>query len=87
MSPFHPAPSSLANFSGTIMYNISTTRLFCNVHVLPKRRHGFGVWSIFAFIIRHLLGSCSFENKRMRLLTRAYGECVEVLGKGNHNGP
>ena len=38
----------------------------------------FGVWSIFAFIIKRILGIksiflCSFGNKRMRLLTRVYG--------------
>ena len=36
------------------------------------------VWSIFPFAIKRILGikrisSCSFENKRMRLLTRVYG--------------
>ena len=53
------------------------TRLFYHVHVLPKKRRSFGVWSIFAFIIKRILGNkrifpCSFRNKRMRLLTRAY---------------
>ena len=37
-----------------------------------------GVWSIFPFSIKRILGNkrifpCSFENKRMRLLTRVYG--------------
>ena len=36
------------------------------------------VWSIFPFAIKRILGikrifPCSFENKRMRLLTRVYG--------------
>ena len=36
-----------------------------------------GVWSIFAFIIKRILGvkrifPCSLGNKRMRLLTRVY---------------
>ena len=77
ISTFHPAASSLVNYNGTIS-TISTTRLFCRVHMLPKRRRGFGVWSIFAFIIKRILGNkrifpCSFGNKRMRLLTRVYG--------------
>ena len=45
---------------------ISTTQLFCHVHMLPKRRRGFGVWSILAFIIKRILGikrifPCSLE--------------------------
>ena len=37
------------------------------------------VWSIFSFVIKRILGikhifPCSFENKRMRLLTRVYLE-------------
>ena len=48
------------------------TRLFCHVHVLPKKRRSFGVWSIFAFIIKRIF-PCSFGNKRMHLLTRVYG--------------
>ena len=62
--------SSLANFN----INDLSTRLFCHLHMLPKRRHGFGVWSIFAFIIKCILDikcifPCSFGNKHMRLLT------------------
>ena len=77
ISTFHPAASSLANYNGTISA-ISATQLFCHVYVLPKRCHGFGVWSIFAFIIKRILGNkrtfpCSFGNKRMRLLTCVYG--------------
>ena len=41
ISTFHPATSSLVNFNGNIS-TISTTRLFCHVHVLPKRCRGFG---------------------------------------------
>ena len=81
MSTFHPAASLLANFNNTLstisttgtILTISTTRLFCHVHVLRA-----GVWSIFVFIIKHILGNkgifrCSFGNKRMHLLTRVYG--------------
>ena len=69
--------SLLANYNSTVS-TISTTQLYCHVHVLPKRRRGFGVWSNFAFIIKHILGNrrifpCSFRNKRMRLLTHVYG--------------
>ena len=81
MSTFHPVASSLANYNGTIL-TIPATQLFCHVHVLPKRCRGFGMWSIFTFVIKHILGNkcifpCSFGNKRMCLLTRVYGiECV-----------
>ena len=39
------------------------------------------VWSIFPFAIKRILGikrifPCSFENKRMRLLTRVYGTSI-----------
>ena len=43
------------------------------------------VWSIFPFAIKRILGikhifPCSFENKRMRLLTRVYGiQCYNLV--------
>ena len=68
ISTFHPAASSLANYNGTISM-ISMTRLYCYVHVLPKRCFGFGMHN-------KCILPCSFGNKRMRLLTRAYGICI-----------
>ena len=62
MSTFHPAASSLVNFNDTLL-TISMARLLCHVHMLPKRCRGFGVWSIFAFIIKRILG-----NKRIYFL-------------------
>ena len=55
-----------------------------HVHVYQKGVAVFGVWSIFAFIIKRILGikrifPCSFGNKRMRLLTRVYGMSVNSL--------
>ena len=47
ISTFHPVPSSLANYNGTIS-TISTTRLFCRVHVYQKDVVVLGVWSIFS---------------------------------------
>ena len=41
MSTIRPAASSLVNFNDTLL-TISMIRLFCHVHVLPKRHHGFG---------------------------------------------
>ena len=51
ISTFHPVASSLVNYNGTIL-TISTTRLFCHVHVLPKRRRSFGVSSILPSLLR-----------------------------------
>ena len=51
----------------------------CHVHMLPKRRHGFGgVVNFLPFIIKRILGikrifPCSFGKKYMRLLTHVYG--------------
>jgi len=51
------------------------------------------VWSIYSFAIRRILGikrifPCSFENKRMHLLTRVYGiisitigRCFSIMGR------
>ena len=71
------AASSLVNYNSNILMS-STTRLFCHVHVVPNRCRGFRVWSIFAFIIKRILGNkgifpCSFGNKCMHLLTCVYG--------------
>ena len=60
-----------------------TCQVRCYVHVLPKRRRGFGgVVNFLPFIIKCIFGikcisPCSFGNKRMRLLTRVYGmSCI-----------
>ena len=83
ISTFHPSASSLANFNGTTS-TISTTR---HVHVYQKGVAVFGVWSIFAFIIKRILGikrifPCSFGNKRMRLLTHVYGNMLKSILQG-----
>ena len=56
----------------------------CHVHMLTKRRRGFGgVVNFLPFIIKRILGikrifPCSFGNKRVRLLTRVYGTtCIQ----------
>ena len=81
ISTFHLAASSLANYNGTVSMT-SATRLFCHVTRATKQSSHLGVWSILPslFIIKRILGnkrifSCSFGNKRMRLLTRLYGIC------------
>ena len=55
-----------------------TTHLLSSTRAANEGITVLEVWSIFPFAIKHILGikrifPCSFENKRMCLLTRVYG--------------
>ena len=58
-----------------------TTHLLSSTHATNEGIAVLKVWSIFPFAIKCILGIkriflCSFENKRMRLLTHVYGSPI-----------
>ena len=64
--------------------NSYTTHLLSSTRATNEGIAVLEVWSIFPFAIKRILGikrifPCSFANKRMRLLTRVYGNYVYIL--------
>ena len=58
-----------------------TTHLLSSARAINEGIAVLEVWSIFPFTIKRILGikhifPCSFENKRIRLLTRVYGNSL-----------